>query len=245
MTKVYERPENLQQAIELFNNNFEPIYGYSSMDNIEKAQGLIDLQACGLDSIEASETDLSIGATATLASVLAHPLCPIALQEAILLEEQTNRRNMITLLECAITADGNSPVATVLSAMDARLVAASDSTKIPYSDQLATRGRGLFVALIIPIDVVTSFQTVKVTPADRPLVSAVLTKWHTGRVRLVLGGIGSMPTLVVDGKGSQGIEKAAASAYMDAGDFKASKEYRSGMAELLTKRCVAEVNNVI
>lgn len=244
MTNVYERPKNLQQALELFNNNFTPIYSYYSMDSLENGNCLMDMQDCGLDQIKLSGNDLSVGATAKLSDVLDHPECPSALKTAIKLEEQENRRNMISLLECAIKADGNSPVATVLSALDAHLVAASDNTKIPLSDQLLTKGRGLFSAIIIPIDVITSFQTIKSTPADRPLVSAALTKWTTGRVRLVLGGTGHTPTLVVDGKGADGIEKAAESAYVDAGDFKASKEYRSEMAKLLTTRCIAEINNV-
>ena len=56
-----------------------------------------------------------------------------------------------------------------------------------------------------------------------------------------MGGYGSAPILVIDGKDGIGVEKAAASAYSHAIDEWASSEYRMELARILTIRCLQEV----
>lgn len=245
MEKSYVRPANLASAVKVFSPNLTiPIYGYYVEPSSMEGKTILDLQDCGLNSITIDQNTLQIGASASMQSVFEHDACPPALKTAIKMEDQLNRRNMITLIDAIINCDGSSPVVSVLLAMDAKLnIAGGESVSL--ADHLPFRDARLFTAVELSIACLTSFKSVNATPADRPLVCAALTKWESGRVRLVLGGTGNAPLMVVDGKGSQGIEKAAASAYHDAGDYKASKEYRSAMARILTLRCLSELENVI
>ncbi|HWS23822.1 MAG TPA: FAD binding domain-containing protein [Anaerolineales bacterium] len=242
MTESYFRPDNLQTAARLIKeHDGKPIYSYYVEKDPLQDKVFIDLQNCGLNFIEASDGFLTIGSGTSLQTILEDPNCPPALQKAIKLEEQLNRRNMLSLADCIFTGDGTSPVLTVLLAMDAKIRAVSEDGFMNLGDFLAMKDDRLLKSIQIPTNLVTVYETVSTTSADRPLIGAALSLWESDRVRLALGGTGKAPTLVVDGKGSAGIEKAAASAYLDAGDFKASKEYRSSMAQLLTLRCIGKI----
>lgn len=245
MENSYVRPADLASAAKVFSNNSTiPIYGiYFDPAGVE-GKVILDLQDCGLGSITTNDTSIVVGASVTLQSLLDNPSTPAALRVAIQLEDQLNRRNMRTLIDAINECDGSSPVVTVLLSMDAKLYKA-DGTAILMADHLPFRELDLFTSIEISTSCFCVYKTINATPADRPLVGAALTKWESGRVRLVLGGTGKAPIMVVDGKGSLGIEKAAASAYLDAGDFKASKEYRSAMAATLTLQCLSELENVI
>jgi len=242
MSESYFRPDNLQTAARLIKeHNGKPIYSlFVEKDPLQETV-FIDLQNCGLDFIETSEHSLTFGSAASLQAILEDENCPPALQKAIKLEEQLNRRNMISLADCILEGDGSSPILTVLLSMDAKIKTVTDNNLINLGDFLALKDDRLLKSIQIPNNIVTIYETVSNTPADRPLIGAALTKWESGRVRLALGGTGKAPMLVADGKGSAGIEKAASSAYIDAGDFKASKEYRSRMAQLLTIRCLGKL----
>lgn len=99
----------------------------------------------------------------------------------------------------------------------------------------------LITKIEIPLIVKLAFETVARTPADKPIVCAALAQWPSGRTRLALGGWGQAPALAVDGTGSDDLDVAARNAFFEAGDEWASKEYRSEIAAVLTKRCLAAI----
>jgi CO/xanthine dehydrogenase FAD-binding subunit len=77
--------------------------------------------------------------------------------------------------------------------------------------------------------------------ADKPIVCAAAARWPSGRTRIVLGGFGKAPLLVMDGEANEGLLEAAEAAYLTAGDQWASAEYRSETAGVLVERCLNEL----
>ena len=210
---------------------------------------VIDLQALGLDKISRSGRNLIVGATVRLQSLLAESDLPAALRQAIQLEASVNLRQAATLAGSLVSADGRSPLATVLLALDADVTIQSDGEQqqvYGLGDLLPLRADLLCGKLITSLSfsqqVKTAYAYAARTPADRPVVCAALAQWPSGRVRLALGGFGVLPQLVLDGPEPGGLEIAARNAFAYAGDQWASAEYRSAAAAELAIRCLENLN---
>ena len=83
-----------------------------------------------------------------------------------------------------------------------------------------------------------AFTYVARSPADQPIVCVAVARWPSGRTRVVLGGYGTAPVMVMDGPEPGGAVAAARDAYSHASDGWASAEYRQEMAAVLTQRCL-------
>jgi CO/xanthine dehydrogenase FAD-binding subunit len=206
----------------------------------------VDLQALGLNKIHKSGNKLEIGATATLQALLDSTHIPSALQETIRLETTFNLRQMATVAGTLVACDGRSTFATAMLALDAKCSVISYQSSVIYlGELLALRNEllqgKLITAITIPLNVKLAFETVARTPADKPIVCAVLAQWPSGRTRLALGGWGKSPLLAMDGNEPGGAEEAARNAFAEAGDEWASAEYRSEVAKVLVKRCLEKL----
>jgi CO/xanthine dehydrogenase FAD-binding subunit len=213
----------------------------------------VDLQTLGLDQLRKSGDYLEIGATVTLQTLLESSFAAKALKTALALETPLNLRTLGTVAGTLVTCDGRSPFGTVMLALDAKITFAPGNEQIPLGNYLPLRVRPLplvrslplaspnklMTKIEIPLNAKLALETVARTPADKPIVCAALTKWPSGRLRLALGGWGQAPALAVDGTGPDDLEAAARNAFADAGDEWASKEYRSEIAAVLAKRCLA------
>jgi CO/xanthine dehydrogenase FAD-binding subunit len=166
------------------------------------------------------------------------------LKSALKLEAPLNIRNSATVAGTLIAADGRSTFASVLLAMDAKVIVSSKQNVeetinigdlLPLRDQV--RGK-LITKVVIPLNVKLAFEYVSKTPADKPIVCAVLAQWNSGRTRLALGGYGKSPMLAMDGTEAEGVDIAAKNAYHEATDEWASAEYRMDVASTLAKRCL-------
>jgi CO/xanthine dehydrogenase FAD-binding subunit len=93
----------------------------------------------------------------------------------------------------------------------------------------------------IPLNVNLAYEYVARTPFDLPIVCVALAQWPSGRTRLVIGGHGSTPKLVLDGLDAGNVELAARDAYSQAGDEWASAEYRQEVAAILARRCLQKL----
>ena len=91
----------------------------------------------------------------------------------------------------------------------------------------------LIIRIQIPLNAKLAFEYVSRTPLDKPIVSAALAQWPSGRTRLVVGGYGKAPILAMDGTESNGLEAAARNAFEEAGDEMASSEYRRDVGAIL------------
>jgi hypothetical protein len=80
------------------------------------------------------------------------------------------------------------------------------------------------------------YEGVSRTPGDRPIVCVAICKWPSGRTRVVIGGFGTAPLLVMDGPEASGAEAAieiARSHFIKPGN---NKEYQLETAKTLVHR---------
>jgi CO/xanthine dehydrogenase FAD-binding subunit len=250
MITTYHRPKTLDEALALLTQpNTFPLGGGTllSQPTVDPVQ-VVDLQSLGLDSLLKKGNELEIGATCSLQSLLESEHCPKALKTAIKLEAPINIRNSATVAGTLFSSDGRSPFATSLLAMDAKLEQAIfDKSKIEYrvsniGEFLPLRPTNLITKITIPLNTKFAFEFVSKTPADKPIVAAVLSQWNSGRTRLALCGYGKSPMLAMDGTESEGLDAAARNAYHEANDEWASAEYRMDVASTLAKRCLESFN---
>ena len=247
----YQRPKTIEEALRLLNRP-EPITlplggGTALVPAVRKGQqafAVVDLQALGLNKIEQRGNVLHLGATVTLQALLDTPGLPAMLYEVIRLEATHNLRQAASLAGTLVAADGRSPLAAALLALDAALTirGAGGSEKVGLGDWLPLRQAGpggrLITELTLPTNVWLAYEYVARTPADRPIICAALVQWSSGRTRLALGGWGAAPRLALDGPEPGGLEAAAQNACSQADDQWASAEYRRSVAATLAKRCL-------
>ncbi len=250
MILEYHRPETLPAALELLarsNPRTLPLGGGSVLAQPSgESFAVVDLQKLGLDKISVQGQTLKIGATVTLAKLLASGALSPQLAAVIRKEAAANLRQVATLAGTLVSADGRSPVTAVFLGLDAALTIQPGDEVVGLGNLLPLRPDGLAGRLItevdIPLNVSLAYHAVARTPADWPLVCAVVVRWPGGRTRVVLGGFGPAPILAFDGPETGGVEIAAADAYSHAGDQWASAAYRQEMASVLVQRGLAQVD---
>ncbi len=254
MITAYHRPQTLDEALALLTQpNTLPLGGGTLLSQpTTDPVSVVDLQRLGLDALRIKGNDLEIGATCTLQSLLESEHCPETLKIAIKLEAPINIRNTATVAGTLVSADGRSPFATMLLAMDTKidrrpLTVDHGQSSIVHglSDLLLTHLAGLITSITIPLNTKSAFEFVSRTPADKPIICAALAQWNSGRTRLTLGGYGKSPMLAMDGTEAEGLDAsinsaqaAAQNAYHEANDEWASAEYRMDVAATLAKRCL-------
>jgi CO/xanthine dehydrogenase FAD-binding subunit len=250
MIKEYYRPETIEEAINLIkreNPTTIPLIGnITDYISTHHSLAVVDLQSLGLDEIVSSSRMIKIGAAATLQQMLENEGIHPALKNSLRLEMSRNLRNTTAVAGVLIQADGRSPFSTCMLALSASLSILPDKDQVYLGDFFPQResllGKRFIIRIAIPANVILAFQYVARTPADFPLVCAAVVRWPSGRTRVALGGFGSHPRLAMDGLNPLGSEKAAESAFHDASDQWASAEYRRGVAPILVRRCLEELD---
>jgi putative selenate reductase FAD-binding subunit len=249
----YHRPQNLEEALALLGRSEivtillgggtfvnSPAYPAAQFPSADIA--VVDLQALGLNTFQRNDTFIEIGAAVTLQALLDIPELPEALYRALRNETTYNLRQVATVAGTLVAADGRSPFATVMLALDAHLAILPGEEVVSLGDLLPLRlerlHRRLITKIVIPTAVRLAYEYVARTPADQPLVCTAVAGWPSGRTRLAMGGHGSAPVLAMDGPEPGGAEVAARAAYSQAGDEWASAAYRSDVAGVLARRCL-------
>ncbi len=244
MITNYHRPQTLEEALALLAQPDTFPLGGGTVLMQQKARNfaVVDLQALGLDAIHARGQTLEVGATATLQSLLETPETPDALRLALRLEAPLNLRNMATVAGALVAADGRSPFAAAMMALDAVLTLEPGAEQITLGNLLPLRYEQLAHRLItgvrLPLNAHLAWEYVSRSPADLPLVQVAVAQWPSGRTRVVVGGWGDAPRLAMDGPDSAGVDIAARNACAEAGDAWASAEYRREVASTLARRAL-------
>jgi CO/xanthine dehydrogenase FAD-binding subunit len=246
MILEYHRPETLAEALALLRRPAPltlPMGGGAVLNQpSEQDYAVVDLQALGLNTIEQKGNLLLLGATLTLQALMEHAGLEGALVDAIQHEATYNLRQVSTLAGTLVAADGRSPFATAMLALDAQLTLLPGDEQIGLGDLLPLRlerlRQRLVTGVAIPLNTRLAYEYVARTPADLPIVCAAAAQWPSGRTRVALGGFGCAPVLALDGPEAGGAEQAAREAYSQAGDQWASAEYRQDVAGTLTRRCL-------
>ena len=247
MITEYHRPQTIEEALSLLARKDPPTRALAGGTDVNRSSldhfAVVDLQGLGLDRITVEGNQVAVGATVTLQKFCDLPEIAPALKQAIQLESTFNLRQIATLAGKLVTATGRSSLAVALLALDAHLVWEPGNLEISLGNWLPVRSRempGLLVTMLkfssLPQ---LSFEYVARTPSDAPLVCAAAAHWPSGRTRLVLGGYGRTPVVVMDGTEPAGAEYAARDAYSQAGDDWATAEYRQEIAAVLAQRCIA------
>ncbi len=244
MITAYHRPKTLEEALSLLSQTDRLPLGGGTLLSHRAGEPIevVDLQALGLDKIIRKGNDLEIGATVTLQQLLESPECPEGLKPALRLEAPLNLRNAGTVAGTLVTADGRSPFAACLLALDAKLAVRKNGPEtLSIGEYLPLRPRGLITSISIPLQAGFDFEGVSRTPSDKPIISVAIAKWPSGRTRMAVGGFGKSPSLGMDGTEPEGLEAAARNACHEAGDDFASAEYRMEAAVTLAKRCLRKM----
>ncbi len=247
MILEYYRPKDLSEALNLLSKKEPlaiPLGGGTTLSHGETSPVVVvDLQDLPLDQITRQGSHLKVGSTATLQELYLHADTPSALADVLRHEATLHIRNQASLAGSLVTADGRSPLATALLALDARLVIEPGSKKINLGDWLPKRARRnrqeLIVEVEIPLQAALGFDMVGRSPEDRPVVCVAVGEWPSGRTRVALGGTGDEPILAMDGPEKNGAEAAVEYAYANTSDAFASGEYRSQTAVVLVKRLLS------
>ena len=249
MILEYYRPDKLDEALALLTRESPktvPLGGGTVLNAPSDRQvAVVDLQALGWNRIEQKGRELQIGATASLQALMdTEPVQP-ALQRAIRHQAAYNLRQTGTVAGGLVSADGRSPFLTVMLALDAGLVWQPGNTVQPLGEFLPLRNGkwpgAVISEVLISTQTALSYEYVARSPADKPVVCAAAARWPSGRTRIVLGGYGKAPLTILDGEANDGLLDAAEAAYLTAEDQWATAEYRSEMAVVLVRRCLAEI----
>jgi carbon-monoxide dehydrogenase medium subunit len=259
---AYYRPQNMEDALRLLAQpNTVALAGGTELLATEEglAEEVVDLQALGLDQIEAGDGELRVGAMTTLAA-LSHFLAEEQAQHgATPLLQQVIRQAGPNTYRNAATVGGMIAGRLVDSEFLAALLvlgttvhfAASAASPIALHDYLDVEQppAGLITALHIswlPGSGVT--ERVARTPADYPIVS--ITAWQPDGAspRLAATGIAARPrrlspaeAVLQDDLDQESIAAAAIAASESAvhpGDFRGDAAYRAEMAAVLTRRAL-------
>lgn len=253
MISDYFRPKEISDALKLLADDkiqAIPMGGGTALDHYSpEPVAVVDLQELGLNNLRSRGSILEIGATVTIQSLLDLDQLQDALKTAVRLEASYNLRQMATVAGTLVSADGRSSFTTAMLALDPTLILQPGEQEISLGDLFLKRdgilARKLITRIELSMNVRLAIQSVARTPADLPIVFAAVGLWPSGRARIALGGFGKAPMLAMDGPEKEGMEAAARNAYSNAGDQWASAAYRQDMAELLVRRCSAELESDI
>lgn len=251
MNLEYYRPKTIDEALALLARKEPltlPLAGGTMVNQPGTvARALVDLQDLGLDTYQQRGNTLALGAMLTLQRLLnlgesGELALPGDLPLALEKEASYNLRQVASLAGALVAADGRSPLATAMLALEAILTLLPGEEQVSLGDLLPVRGERLKGRLIsqvsIPSHVKLAYESVARSPADRPIVCAAVAMWPGGRVRVALGGYGRAPALAFDGTEPVGVEVAARSAFSQASDEWAAADYRADVAGVLAQRCL-------
>src|SRR3990170_3901786 len=157
----YHRPATLEDALKLLRRKqpeTRPLGGGTQLSAPSAAAvAAVDLQLLKLNKISLRGKSLSIGATATLQALLDTDGIPPALAAAVRHEASYNLLQAATVAGSLVGADGRSPFAAVMLALDAQLEIQPKDETMSYGELLALPAENLRGKLITKITI--SLQT--------------------------------------------------------------------------------------
>jgi CO/xanthine dehydrogenase FAD-binding subunit len=249
MITEYQRPKSLQEALDLLSRKEPPSVpmggGSLLSQSWQKDIAVIDLQSLSLNTITNEGEKIVIGATATLDQI-DHYFTHTQMSEVIRYQTGKNLRNVGTLAGLVASADGRSPLLTLLLGLDAELIWEPGEIEISLGNWLLQRKDWRQVGLITQVKlpkVDYRFAAVARTPRDTPIIALAVAKWPNQRLRIAIGGFGETPALALDGRLGDDAAKAVDQAFAYADDEWAGSLYRRQAGQKLVKRLVAELAN--
>jgi CO/xanthine dehydrogenase FAD-binding subunit len=244
MIKSYYRPKSIEDALKLLaepGGHNLPLGGGAVLSRQRGAEiGVVDLQDLPLAEITTAGNFLNIGATVTLQKLYEFPGKVTGLDQAIYHEVSYNLRQRATLAGTLVSADGRSPLACAMLALDAELTWLPDQTTASLGNYYGLRqpSGSLISSIRIPQNVQLRMEGVARTPLDLPIILVAVVKWPSGRTRIVVGGWGHRPLLALDGPETSGVLEAVKNATANSGDEFGTVAYRQEAAARIVTRLI-------
>jgi CO/xanthine dehydrogenase FAD-binding subunit len=192
-----------------------------------------------LNKIEQIGQSKQIGATVTLQQLYEFPGLPVSLKDVIKREANQNIRHQGTLAGTIVCSDGKSSLVAGLLALDLGLTWVPGDKKIGLGDWLSLRhnwnGGLLITGVELSLVPILKFACVSRAPLAQSIVCVAMGKWPSGRTRIVVGGWGPAPILVLDGPNADGAEYAVQNACSHLPSSN-QNPYITEIAKILTSR---------
>ncbi len=274
----YHKPATLDEALKLLRRTrvkTVPLAGGTSLipEAARDVQAVVDLANLGLSYIKIAEVSaehpeaaqsgrnlpgLEIGATTKLQALADHDSVRAyaagVLVKAILDSAARHTREAASLAGSIVSAPGNSPLVTMLLALDARLTvrrgrsAKEEEVRLAY---WSDRPRSLILSVQLPVLPATAhvaFEKVARTPADQPIVCvaarANVQDGQLSDIHLALGGVDHKPIVITQPEGSiEQLTQLALAPLNPSSDYFATAEYRREMIGVLVKRVLSHMSS--
>ncbi len=231
----YHRPASLEAAIQLLARpgaNSVVLGGgthFNATPGLEPVEA-VDLQDLELDAIELSDGSLRIGSMVRLQDLVENASVPAVLRDLAKSEAAVSFRNAASVGGTVATGDWESVLLAGLLAHGAVVSIASPSgvLDVALADLLADASQlkgGIISSVTIQLEGASGYVATGRTPADRPIVAAVL-----AGERVVLTGVAAVPVMI-DPSAIEDLDPPA--------DFRGSSEYRRELARVLTARLLS------
>jgi len=251
----YHKPATLDEALKLLRRTrikTVPLAGGTSLvpEAARDVQAVVDLNALDLSFVR-QEPDLQIGATTKLQTLADHEAVRAyaagVLVKAILDSASRHVREAASLAGSIVAAPGNSPLFTMLLALEARLIVRAargtreEEIALPY---WTPQPRSLILRVVLPAlpsHIPAAYKKVARTPADLPIVCvaarAAVEDRQLRDIRLALGGVAEKPIVITRSAGSvEDLAQLAVSTVTPPDDYFATAGYRREMIGVLVKR---------
>ncbi len=190
MILEYHRPSKIEDVMSLLARADPPtilLGGGTALERFStRPVAVVDLQAAGLNTVQRQGNMLEMGATLTLQN-LAETLKNEKLEnlaglgQAIAHEATYNLRQVGTVAGALVTANGRSPFATAMLALDANLWLQPGDEQVCLGDLLPLRferlSRRLITQITIPLNARLASST---SPARRPISRLSARRWRSG-----------------------------------------------------------------
>lgn len=236
----YHRPPTLDEAVALLNREgvrSQVLAGGTVLNASRRTEPIevVDLQAIGLDTIQAEGDSVTIGAMVRLQDLIDHPDVPPFIGSLATREGPNTLRNVATVGGTVAAAHPDSELLAGLLVYDA-VVTLQRPTGPEHTalTELLAGSSTLDGAVITTVKIATDGRTAVArtgrTPADTSIVAAVARRTPDGGTKLALTGVATTPILV-DGTALDSLDPP--------GDFRGSAEYRQYLATTLAGRALA------
>ena len=253
----YVMAESLEQAYQLNQNKRSRIIGgmlWLKMSNIA-VHTAIDLSRLGLNAIEETEEEFSIGAMTTLRQLELHEglnaYANGAVAKAVHDIVGVQFRNMATVGGSLFGRFGFSDVLTVFLAMDAYVELYRGGIVPLETFANMEKDRDILVRLIVKkIPGCFAYQAMRNQRTDFPILTCAASKVD-GEYRVVVGARPARARVLWDEKGllSGGVNEESARAFAafaaetlpTGGNVRGTAEYRTHLIRVLTRRTLTEL----
>ena len=245
----YVRDQSLEEAWELNQKRRNRVIGGMLWLKMGRGsvQTAIDLCDLGLDTIEESETEFSIGAMVTLRQLELHPGLNRYSQGAVAKAVEdivgVQFRNLATLGGSIWGRFGFSDVLTVFLAMDCQVELYKGGI-VPLEEFVGKkRDRDILVRLIVKkVPGCFSYQAMRIQRTDFPVITCAVSRL-SGELRAVIGARPNK-AMVIRGASADHLAACAAEQAPTGSNLRGSAAYRSHLIKVLTQRGLDELGGM-